>query len=108
MIRHIRVKQNSSRLPFSELDRRGLCYVFCEIGNKRGFIVGKPGIILNLSALKMVDVTVVEEKKYKPMDMYLRHQMGRMNQTYTDMQTYRGRIIGATQSMQPYYIWEIL
>ncbi len=108
MIRHIRVKQNRSKLPFQELDRRGMSYLFCEVGNKRGFIVGRPGIIASISNQKMIDVTVIEEKKYRPVDMYIRFQTGRMGQTYTDMSTYRGRIIGATQSMQPHYVWEIL
>jgi|BioPla2DNA2_1021312.scaffolds.fasta_scaffold00495_39 hypothetical protein len=113
MIRHLRVKQNSLKLPYSELDRRGMCYLFCEIGNKRGFIVGQPAIINNLSMQKYIEVTIVEEKKYKPVDQYMRMMTGRIpmgstKNTYTGVGTFRGRIIGGTQSLQPYFVWEIL
>lgn len=107
-MRHIRVRQLSTKLSIIELKRRGLCYVFCEIGSKRGFIIGKAGIITNLMNQKNITVSVIEEKKYKPVDQYMRMQIGKMGTTYTGISTYNCRIIGDTSSGQPFFVWEIL
>lgn len=107
-VRHIRVKESTVKLTAIELQRRGLCYVFCELGSKRGFIIGKAGIITNLRNQKYITVSVIEEKKYKPVDQYMRMQMGKMGKTYASMSTYNCRIIGDTTSSQPFFVWEIL
>lgn len=103
------LRQQDRRYTVRQIESSGLSYVYCEISGSRGFIVGNKYIIEKLKGQKMIYVSILEKKKLTHMEQHMGAlKSGNYSRYKEVMHNYVARIIGESNSNQPYKLWEIV
>ena len=103
------LKEARFRSNSYDLERRGhMYYLFCQVGNRRGYVVSRYDIIEELQSRNYFPALVVEEEKvplYKQ-DMDLR--MGKMPKSKREVTlSYNVRVLGENLGNAFYPVWMI-
>lgn len=103
------IRQRPQRMLVKDIEVRGIPYVYCEIQGKRGFIVGPKLVVESIKKYDFIYVSVFEYVDVSVMEQHKQMMIGRPPvRKKQEMRNYRARVIGESQSNQPYYVWDIV
>lgn len=103
------LREEKFRSNSYDLERRGyMYYLFCQIGNRRGYVVSRFDVIERLAEMNYFPALVVEKEKIPLYKQSMDLQMGRNPKSTREVTlSYNVRVLNDIDSIGYYPVWVI-
>ena len=103
------LQEQSGRDTKMGLERKGYDTILCQIGNKMGYIAGRPQAIERIKGQKQFRALMEEEKKIPLYKQAMQMQMGRVpKQKETTRLNCFVKVIDDKENKAPLTVWKII